>query len=195
MRFGGLLENPYFSMVLRDLLDYGRWQGLSKTVAPLDAHSVLDIGCGLGENSRAYPSGYVGIDNSPPRIRFASRRYPASRFILADALRLPFEERSFDLVMLIDTSHHLTDDQFLEILGQMGRVSRRWVLVSDPVLFEGQSVVSRFFYGLDRGAMFRKPDHMKRLLAQQPRLALEKVDMFDTRPGFYRHGVFLLKIR
>jgi SAM-dependent methyltransferase len=80
MRFGGLLENPYVSMIQRNILDYGRWQGLAKTLRPLELNTVLDIGCGLGENSKVNPKGYIGVDNSAPRISFAQKHFGISRF-------------------------------------------------------------------------------------------------------------------
>lgn len=192
-RFGGILENPYAALVIRDMLDFGRWQGLSKTIGPLHVESVLDIGCGWGENSRVNSQGYVGIDNSASRIRFATRRYTKSRFIHADALEFPFEAESFDLVMLIDTSHHLTEAQFVEVLHRMKMCSRRWIMVSDPVLYQQQNGLSRFFYGLDRGAVFRTATDMEAIFREKAGLAVEKVDFFTTIPGLYRHVVFLLR--
>jgi SAM-dependent methyltransferase len=192
-RFGGVLENPFIALAVRDLLDFGRWQGLVRTMGPLDIKSVLDIGCGWGENSRVCPAGYVGIDNSLSRIKFASHWYPQSRFIHADALEFPIQEKSFDLVMLIDTSHHMTESQLLEVLGKMKASSRQWILVSDPVLYDGQSAVSRFFYGLDRGAMFRTSVEMQNIFCEKAGLRLEKMDFFTTFPGLYRHGTFLLR--
>jgi SAM-dependent methyltransferase len=194
MRFGGLLENPYVSMIQRNILDYGRWQGLAKTLRPLELNTVLDIGCGLGENSKVNPKGYIGVDNSAPRISFAQKHFGVSRFLVADALKLPLKEKSCDLAMLIDTSHHLNDEEFSNIITTMKRVSRKWVLVSDPVLFEGQSGISRFFYDLDRGAKFRSMDGMASLLGAHCGLIMEKTDIFVTFPGLYRHGVFLLRL-
>ena len=192
-RFGGILENPFVSLAIRDMLDFGRWQGLVRTIAPLDVHSVLDIGCGWGENCRVCRAGYVGIDNSASRIKFASRYYKKSRFIHADALEFPIQEKSFDLVMLIDTSHHFIEPQLVQVLEKMKACTRRWILVSDPVLYEGQNAVSRFFYGLDRGAMFRTAKDMETMFREKAGLLVEKVDFFTTFPGLYRHGVFLLQ--
>ncbi len=193
MRFAGLLENPYLSTWQRNILDYGRWQGVGRVLGGLELQNVLDVGCGLGENSRACASGYVGIDNSAPRIRYAGRHYSGARFILGDGIGLPVKPGSFDMVMLMDTAHHLTDGQFVSVLGKMAAASRAWVLVSDPVLFEGQSRLSRFFYSLDRGAAFRDEARLKELMLSCPGLALERVEHFTTFPGLYRRGAFLLK--
>lgn len=195
IRFAGLLENPYLSMLQRNILDYGRLQGLRPILCALKLHSVLDVGCGLGESSRACGSGYVGLDNSVPRVRYASRRFPQSRFILGDGLKLPVKPRSFDMVMLLDTAHHLTDEQFLSVLGEMAAASRCWVLISDAVLFKRQPGLSLLFYRFDRGAEYRDEARLIELLSLCCVLTLERVDHFKTFPGLYRRSAFLLRRR
>lgn len=191
-RWGGLLERPRISMVQRALLDAGRVRGLRK-VFPPDAASVLEVGCGLGECSRIVRGIYVGVDNSPPRVAFAARRYPQHNFQLADARHLPFLDGHFDLVMLIDTSHHFADEDLWPVLAEMYRVTRRWVLVSDPVRFPNQGVWSRLFYRLDRGACFRTRDQMRDLLTRLPNVQIDREMTFRTFPGLYVHAAFLLR--
>ena len=58
------------------------------------------------------------------------------------------------------------NDDFLGVLKEAARVAERYVVVSDPVLFEGQNLVSRYFYSLDRGGCFRTADGMKKILEQ-----------------------------
>ena len=52
------------------------------------------------------------------------------RSIVADVERLPFADRSVDLVAVHDGLHHL-DDPFAG-LDEMARVARRWVVVTEP---------------------------------------------------------------
>ncbi|MEI6437139.1 MAG: class I SAM-dependent methyltransferase [Candidatus Omnitrophota bacterium] len=193
MRYAGLLENPFISRLQRNVLDYGRWQGVGRVLAGLPLRNVLDVGCGLGENSRACAGGYVGIDNSAPRIFHAGRHYPQARFILGDGRSLPVKPNSFDLVMLLDTAHHLTDAQLVGVVRAMTQTSRARVLVSDPLLFEGQGFFSRFFYSLDRGAAFRTVERLQALILSCPGLTLERVEHFTTYLGLYRRAVILLK--
>jgi SAM-dependent methyltransferase len=195
MRYAGLLENPHVSRLQRDILDFGRWQGLAPLMKALSPSEVLDVGCGLGEHCQLFRRGYVGVDNSAPRIAYARRKYPGAGFILGDGVSLPVKPRSFDLVMMLDTSHHLTDAEFVSALATMAGISRRWVLVSDPVFSEGQSAISRFFYSLDRGAAFRDESGMRRLIGQCRGVALDSVSGFITFPGLYRRGSFLMTVR
>jgi trans-aconitate methyltransferase len=79
---------------------------------------ILDIGSGDGkvtaEIAACVPCGQVtGIDSSQAMVDFAQRRYPASqyanlRFMLCDALEIPFEAQ-YDVVFSSATLHWIID--------------------------------------------------------------------------------------
>lgn len=193
-RWGGLLENPWVSMVQRALLDFGRVAGLSRALKPYCHLSMLDVGCGLAECSRIARGAYTGVDNSPPRVAFAARRYPRHHFLVADAWQLPFPNRSFDMALMIDTSHHLTDAQWRTTMQEMRRVSLKHLVVSDPVPYAGQGWLSRLFYRLDRGANFRSVSQMQAFFAGLEGVRLRETRTFRTFPGLYVHATFLLDV-
>lgn len=67
---------------------------------------VLDVGCGegslLGEIQAATACEAWGVDISRPAIEAAARRWPAARWVVANAdLGLPFAPASFELVLSI----------------------------------------------------------------------------------------------
>lgn len=70
---------------------------------PQDA-SVLDVACGTGDLSieifEAKQSRVVGIDFCRPMLEVAQTKTQAIPFVEGDALRLPFADRSFDLVTI-----------------------------------------------------------------------------------------------
>ena len=175
------------------MLDSGRVAGLRKALEAYRHGTILDVGCGLGECSRFAEAGYTGIDNSSPRIAFAAKRYPQHTFLVGDARSLPFKAATFDLAMLIDTSHHLSDDQLRTVLVEMKRVARKYLVISDPVPFEGQGSVSALFYRLDRGACFRSIPQMQEFLKTFEGTELVNVTPFRTFPGIYVHAAFVLK--
>ena len=79
---------------------------------PLKGRRVLDVGCGRGGtmyviNSFFEAAEIVGLDLSPEAIAFCRKvhRYPAARFEQGDAERLPFEDKRFDVVTNIESSH------------------------------------------------------------------------------------------
>jgi hypothetical protein len=96
--------------------------------------------------------------------------------------------------MLIDTSHHLTDAQFQTSLLELKRISRRYIVVSDPVLYKGQSALSQFFYKLDRGACFRTEEQSKAVFAATSGVRFSRTFSCRTFPGLYIHQAFVLEI-
>jgi len=73
---------------------------------------VLDAGCGRGgtisQIQQHFPlTRITGIDLSPRAIAFCSENHGASntRFVEADAEAMPFPDRSFDVVLNIESSH------------------------------------------------------------------------------------------
>jgi ubiquinone/menaquinone biosynthesis C-methylase UbiE len=90
--------------------------------------TVLDIGCGTGAMSRKLaPFGHVvSADFSPLALEF-SRRRSLTSLCAADAMRLPFRDGSFDVIVALDILEHLPDDQaalceFQRVLKPGGRV-------------------------------------------------------------------------
>jgi SAM-dependent methyltransferase len=97
---------------------------------PADTTSVLDVGCGDGASSNGLVDrglAVVGIDPSPRALRFAAAK-PA--VALGD--RLPFDDRSFDLVLAFEVIEHLPEPVRQRTLAEMARVAHRHILVSTP---------------------------------------------------------------
>jgi len=96
-------------------------------LVPGDA--ILDVGCGKGfmlyDLMRLAPGvKVVGIDSSEYAIQNAKPE--VSEFIqLANAVDLPFESDSFDLVVSINTVHNLDIEDCAQAVREIERVSRR----------------------------------------------------------------------
>jgi SAM-dependent methyltransferase len=77
---------------------------------------LLEVGCGAGRYTRAFlhyrPDLQVyGCDISHVALAEARQADPAGRieYKLGDALNLPYEDASFDIVVLFDVFEHVTD--------------------------------------------------------------------------------------
>ena len=76
---------------------------------------VLDLGCGNGRLLQIFKDidiDYVGVDNSEKLIEMAKKEYPAGKFQVADALKLPFADNYFDKVYSIAVFHHIPSKDF-----------------------------------------------------------------------------------
>ena len=66
---------------------------------------------------------------TPAGVTFAETRFAAAWNIQGDATRLPFAERSFDLVVTTRFLRHLDAPARIAVLRELARVSRGIVLV------------------------------------------------------------------
>jgi len=90
---------------------------------------VLDVGAGTGHLSEAFRRrGHpvIALDASANMLR----RNPTSARVRADAVRLPFPDDAFPLVVESNLLHHADDP--VAVLKEMGRVSRGPVAAIEP---------------------------------------------------------------
>lgn len=99
--------------------------------------SVLDIGCAAGNFADIFKEinpaiSYTGIDTSSGMVDEARRRHPGVEFRLSTGGALPFGDESFDMVLCTSVLHHNPD--YLDMIADMVRVARRFVVVDLPRL-------------------------------------------------------------
>ena len=110
----------------------GRWRPVAEEIAghynlPSDAR-ILDIGCGKGfllyELTQVLPDAQVaGIDISQYAVENAKDEIkPFLR--VGTAAHLPFDDKSFDFVISINTLHNLPIDELWQALQEISRVAR-----------------------------------------------------------------------
>jgi len=119
--------------------------------------SVLDVGAGCGELLKTAAesigedrSFLVGAELSGRAARAIQER--SSEFgvlsVQCDAMRLPFADNSFELVISSLFLHHLDDEQAISLLHELARVARRRVIVIDlhrhPIAYYFYRFFSRF---------------------------------------------------
>jgi SAM-dependent methyltransferase len=104
---------------------------LVRVVSGLDVRSILDVGCGSGENLArlAVPNRYelCGTDVSDEALALARRNARSARLLQLNIEREALPER-FELVMSIQVVEHLLDD--LAALRNIASMSSKYVFTS-----------------------------------------------------------------
>ena len=117
-------------------------RAISTAVEQIDRGSVtsaLDIGCGTGLSlnhlksclttaGSAAPS-LNGVDMTPGLIDRARERLPEADLQVCDGAELPFDDGSFDLVMIAGVLHHVPAPK--RVISEAFRVSAKYILISD----------------------------------------------------------------
>ncbi|HEX2910519.1 MAG TPA: methyltransferase domain-containing protein [Chloroflexia bacterium] len=123
---------------------------------------LLDVCCGTGEFANVALGPYLGIDINPKYIEYAAGKYgaggghPEREFVAEDITGTGFKNRglTFPKAMLINSMHHLSDEQNQALLAAIASVTTdRFVVIDmDPT---PSNPVSRFLAGQDRGEYIR----------------------------------------
>ncbi|MGB8433634.1 MAG: class I SAM-dependent methyltransferase [Burkholderiales bacterium] len=111
----------------------GAWIGeierrlLCEALAPSPAESLIDVGCGTGYFTRRFARdglAVTGVDGDRGALDFARTHAAAGeRYLPADARRLPFPDRSFDLCVSVAALCFVAEES--QALAEMLRVTRR----------------------------------------------------------------------
>lgn len=159
--------------------------------------AILDVAGGSGEfaarmSDRAREAGRepraVVLDRSPEALA-AARAGNGARpgVVRADALALPFPDRSIDVVHCSCFFHHLSTAGARDLLAEMCRVSRRAVIVNDLVR---SRVAAAAIWGLTRALtrnrLVRADGPLSVLKAFRPRelLAIALAVGASDHPGY-----------
>jgi len=136
---------PYQIQVRADIL----------SMLPPDVESVLDAGCGNGFITNALPNGLrvVGLDISQEALRYVEREKK-----LGSITNLPFEDKSFDLIMTNDVIEHLDEEDLRKALNELRRVARKYILVTVPLNEQLESNQARC---ADCGCVYHVNHHLR----------------------------------
>lgn len=100
--------------------------------------SMLDVGTGTGDIPAAARKvakrlgldlWTIGLDLSLPLVK--ENRGSNDVVALGDALRLPFKDKSVDVVMASQMLHHFQFSDAVAVVRELSRVARRKVIISD----------------------------------------------------------------
>jgi len=114
--------------------------------------------------------------------------YPEIKVVRADALNLPFEDRSFDFALASLFLHHLESWQAARLIENFARVSREAFIINDlrrhPVAYYSIKLLSRIF---TRNRLVRNDSAVSVLRGFTERDIAEIADESQTGLQVFRH--------
>jgi len=105
--------------------------------------TILDIGCGKGFLVKDLYSKnqYTGVDCSTALLELAAAENPGYRFLVANALCLPFRDKEFDVALLVSVLEHQPDvSHATRIYDEALRVASRVIVGWHTPPVDGQPV-------------------------------------------------------
>lgn len=108
------------------------WRGLDK-----QGKSILDIGCGKGEpmrfinRKRRFVT--VGADIFEPYLTACRREGLHDEYVRCDVRNLPFQRKSFDIVLCMEVLEHLERKDGERLIAALEEIARRQVVITTPL--------------------------------------------------------------
>lgn len=102
------------------------------------AKTFLDVGCGQGlpmkliklRHKNTYS---VAIDLFEPYIELCKKEKIYDKYFLGDIRKLPFKNKSFDVVMSYQVIEHLNKKDAIKLISKMESLAKRMVIISTPI--------------------------------------------------------------
>lgn len=102
-------------------------------LGPLADLSVLDVGCGTGTTDRLLAprvGNLTGVDISEEMLTKAKANVPDAKYVVYDGDKLPFPDKTFDVVVTICVLHHVPPSMRFQFVTELARVVRSGGIVA-----------------------------------------------------------------
>ena len=106
---------------------------LIAAIGSLPPARTLDVACGTGYLTKHLPGEVTGLDQSASMLEVASARVPRAGFVQSDALRLPFQDDTFERVFTSHFYGHLEGPSRERFLAEARRVAAELVVVDSAL--------------------------------------------------------------
>ena len=122
-----------------------------------EGDTVLDFGSGIGTNSILFnPKDYIGVDVDKSRVLESKHEFPSHRFqeisyISNEDDRLPFEDKSFDIIFISLCLHHIDSSNCKVLFKEFRRLLKvdGFIIGIEPVVTSNK--LSNIFMNLIDG--------------------------------------------
>ncbi len=109
-----------------------KWKIIEENLDFSKFSNALDVGCGTGLITIRLADrvhSVVGLDKSAEMIKLAEPR-PNITYITADALDVPFDNNSFDLVVSVTVMQDVGKENWDKFISEIHRVTKKEAVVS-----------------------------------------------------------------
>lgn len=129
--------------------------------------TILDIGCGTGHYAHITGGEYLGIDLNERYIDYAVKKNGSStrRFQVMNVTDLYEQDKKFDIVLMVDILHHITDGQCERLLTTVSKIATRHIVSFEPVA-DQTNALGRQLIKSDRGKNMRSVKELHQLFHQ-----------------------------
>lgn len=135
------------------------------SLVPLDGATLLELGCGKAEFTRRLLARTavkaitaLEVDRIQHRLNLASEPDPRLTFGYGGAQQIPFDDETFDGVMMMKSLHHVPLESLAPALREVSRVLKPggWAYFSEPVYAGPLNDIIKLFHdeGVVRAAAY-----------------------------------------
>ena len=131
-------------------------QSVYDLVEELDRRNsnILEIGVGTGNlASKFLKNNYeiIGIDQSREMLSVAKEKYPSLKVRLGEFLKIPYNNKSFDIIISTYAFHHLNDDEKYIAIEEMMRVLKdNGLIIIGDLMFESKEAEEQILKNLSQ---------------------------------------------
>jgi ubiquinone/menaquinone biosynthesis C-methylase UbiE len=153
---------------------------------------VLDFGSGTGANcTLCKPGNYYGIDPDLKRVNFAKRIYPDYTFNVFKKDKIPLEDYSVDIILIVAVLHHIHPEQMGTYIKEFRRVLKPngGIVVIEPCFTNENSISNWFMERNDNGDYIQNEEGYLNVFQNN---GFKSMVLKKYRKNFFYHELFFL---
>ena len=162
---------------------------LLKLLNPCSQDLILDVGGGTGRFERIvekFGCSIVSCDLAREMLEIAKENTNAF-LVFADAFRLPFKDNTFDKCVALRFLFHFSDEEKMQILEEIIRVTKRKGLIVFDLQSSGGLLNVISSLRKDRLNFPVSPKKLEQMLQEMPGIKYELHFSFFVPRGIHRH--------